>query len=100
MLKLIPQEEPEKGQSQSTAKARTKNNRRRKRSAGRSPKAQPANVSKKCVLTDTSNQLLTYTAGPDKYTDREISAMILSMHRSILHLEQVRLKKRNKRKGK
>lgn len=62
--------------------------------------ARAANVSQKCVLTDTLNQLLTYTAGPNKYTDREISAIILSMHRSILHLEQVRLKNRNKHRGK
>jgi hypothetical protein len=102
MLKPIPQEEPEKKRKRRTKSRRktskkAQGNRKQDTAQPRSPKASPA---KKCVLTDTYKQLITYTSDPNKHTDREISDIILSMHRSILHLEQARLKKRNKRRGK
>lgn len=95
MLKLIPQEQPEKPNKRRSKNSKSKKSRKATNSPNEKPKA--ARQKSRNILSKTSEQLAKFTAEPEKHTDREVADIILSMHRSILHLQQVRQKNHNKR---
>lgn len=93
MLKLIPQEQPDKGRGK-----RKKNN-----SAPRLPKrTSKKNLpgGKGNIIEATGKKLIHYSMSPDTHSDQELAQMIYDMHRANLYLQRVRNKKRNRRRKK
>lgn len=91
MLKPIPQEQPDKNTR--------KRSKRTKKSAPSNSKNLPKTDGS--VIKTTYEKLIGYAVHPDQHTDQEIAQIIHSMHRSILHLQRARQKKkRNKRRRK
>lgn len=95
MLKLIPQEYPEKGQNSSPPQKRSKKARKLASKIGENlPKTD------KEIVELTGKKLIHYSMSPNTHTEKEKGEMIRDMHRSILHLQQSRQQKLNKKRKK
>lgn len=95
MLKLIPQEEPDKN-------ARNKRNKKTAKSVRLPKKSSIKNLpkSKESIIEITGKKLIHYSMSPDTHTDQELAQMIYDMHRANLHLQRKRQRNRNNRRKK